>query len=419
MDYIITTHKQIEQTVRYLTVIAEQTREAVIVADFSGAIQFVNTAWATMHGYENCQELIGKQINVFHTKEQMKTDVIPFIEEVKHRGRLAGPVEHVRRNGTPFPTEMLMVVFNDDAGRAMGLVGFATDITKEKRIEEELRRYRCHMEELIKQQTEALEAANSRLQGRVKEHEQAGQKLKQQTAELSAANERLREQICEQERAKDELEEHRDKLEQRLKQQSDELTTVEAQLQNEIARRKKEEEYFKQRTQVLEAANSRLQGQVTEHEQAGQKLMQQTAELSAANERLREQICESERAKDKLEQHREKLEQHLKQQSDELTTVEAQLQDEIAKHKKEGEYSKQQSDAIKAACERLRTRIGELSAHSHIAKTDVCKTIAPLETAVSLSNDEEILVHVFRENVALQKPELVNAAVDKSISKEI
>ena len=324
MDYIITTHKQIEQTVRYLTVIAEQTREAVIVADFSGAIQFVNTAWATMHGYENCQELIGKQINVFHTKEQMKTDVIPFIEEVKHRGRLAGPVEHVRRNGTPFPTEMLMVVFNDDAGRAMGLVGFATDITEQERTEEELKRYRCHMEILIKQ-----------------------------------------------------------------------------------------------RTEELEAANSKLQSQLTEHEQASRKFRQQTAELSAANERLREQICESERAKDKLEQHREKLEQHLKQQSDELTTVEAQLQDEIAKHKKEGEYSKQQSDAIKAACERLRTRIGELSAHSHIAKTDVCKTIAPLETAVSLSNDEEILVHVFRENVALQKPELVNAAVDKSISKEI
>ena len=324
MDYIIATHKQIEQTVRYLTVIAEQTREAIIVADFSGAIQFVNTAWATMHGYENSQELIGKQINVFHTKEQMKTDVTPFIEEVKHRGRLAGPVEHVRRNGTPFPTEMLMVLLRDQMGKALWLIGFATDITEQERTEEELRRYRCHMEELIKQ-----------------------------------------------------------------------------------------------RTEELEAANSRLQSQVTEHEQAGQKLRQQTAELSAANERLREQIVESERTEDEFEKHRDKLEQRLKQQSDELTSVEAQLQDEIAKRKKEGEYSKQQSDAIKAACERLRTRIGELSAHSHIAKTDVCKTIAPLETAVSLSNDEEILVHVFRENVALQKPELVNAAVDKSISKEI
>jgi PAS domain S-box-containing protein len=264
VDYIIATHKQIEQTVRYLTVIAEQTREAVIVADFSGDIQFVNTAWATMHGYENSQELIGKQINVFHTKEQMKTDVTPFIEEVKHRGRLAGPVEHVRRNGIPFPTEMLMVVFNDDAGRAMGLVGFATDITKQERIEEELRRYRRQMEELIEQQTEALEAANSRLQSQVTKHEQAGQKLKQQTAELSAANKQLREQICESERVKDKLEQHRDKLEQHLKQQSDELTTVDAQLQDEIAKRKKEEEYFKQQTNAIKAAGEQLRTQIDE-----------------------------------------------------------------------------------------------------------------------------------------------------------
>ena len=133
MDSIIAANKQAEQTRWYLTVIAEQTKEAIIVADFSGAIQFVNTAWATMHGYENSKELIGKQINVFHTKEQMKTDVIPFIEEVKHRGQLAGPLEHVRRNGTPFPTEMLMVLLKDRMGKALGLIGFATDITEQER----------------------------------------------------------------------------------------------------------------------------------------------------------------------------------------------------------------------------------------------------------------------------------------------
>ena len=170
MDYIITTHKQIEQTVRYLTVIAEQTREAVIVADFSGAIQFVNTAWATMHGYENCQELIGKQINVFHTKEQMKTDVIPFIEEVKHRGRLAGPVEHVRRNGTPFPTEMLMVLLKDQMGKALWLIGFATDITKQERIEEELRRYRYLTKEYGRQIAAQLTEQVSRVRQQFNGH---------------------------------------------------------------------------------------------------------------------------------------------------------------------------------------------------------------------------------------------------------
>jgi chromosome segregation ATPase len=146
--------------------------------------------------------------------------------------------------------------------------------------------------------------------------------------------------------------------------------------------------------------------------------MQQTAELSAANEILREQIFEQERVKGELEEHRDKLEQRLKQQSDKLKTVETQLQDEITKRKKEGEYSRQQYHTIKAVFERLRTRIDELRASGLVGESDVCKTVAPLETAVSLSTNEEILVHVFRENVALQKPELINAAVDKSIAKE-
>jgi len=381
------------------------------VFDLNRVIQFVNAAWAVMHGYKTTDELIGKQISVFHTEEQMASDVIPCIEEAERRNQFAGRLGHVRRDGTPFFTEMLMVIFNDDAGRAMGLVGFATDITKQERTEDELRQYRCHMEELIEQRTEALEAAKSRLQGKITEHEQAGQKFKRQTAELSAANEQLREQICESERAKGELEQHRDKLEQRLKRQSDELMTVDAQLQEEITRRKKQEEHFKQRTEALEAAKSRLQGQITEHEQAGQKFKQQTAELSVANEQLREQICESERAKDKLEQHRDKLEQRLKQQSDELMTVEAQLQDEITRRKKQEDYYKQQTNAIKDAGERLRTRINELSVHGPIGESDILKVTDSVKAAASLDYDEKaVLENIFQQNLVLQKPKLDSAA---------
>ena len=110
MDSIITPYKQVEQTLRCLTVIAEQTGQGIVVTDLNGVVQFVNTAWAAMHGYENRQTLIGRQIGLFHTKEQMKADIIPFIEEVKRRGRLAGPVDHIRRDRTVFPTEMSMAL---------------------------------------------------------------------------------------------------------------------------------------------------------------------------------------------------------------------------------------------------------------------------------------------------------------------
>ena len=415
MQDIIAIHKQVGRTLRHLIAVAERGREGIVVFDLNRVIQFVNAAWAMMHGYKTTDELIGKQISAFHTEEQLTSDVIPFIEEAEQKGQFAGRLGHVRRDGTPFFTEMLMVVFKDDAGRAMGLVGFATDITEQERTEEELRQYRCRMEELVKQRTEALETANSKLQSQVTEHKQAGQKLRQQTADLSAVNEQLQEQIGEHERAKNELEQHRDRLEQRLKQQGDELTTIGAQLKDEITRREKQEELVRQRTEALEAANSELQSQVTEHEQAGQKLRQQTAELSAANERLREQIGERERAKDELEQHRDKLEQRLKQQSGELTTIGAQLKDEITKRKKEGEYFKQQTNAIKAAGEQLRTQIDELSARGTVDESDMLNATDSVKAAAPLPDDEQaVLENVFRQNIVLQKPKFESIAREDS-----
>jgi len=262
MDSVIAAHQQVGRTLRHLVAIAERGREGIVVFDLNRVIQFVNAAWAVMHGYKTTDELIGKQISTFHTEEQMASDVIPFIEETEQRGRFTGRLGHVRGDGTPFFTEMLMVVLNDDAGRAVGVIGFAADITEKERTEEELKRYRHHMAELIKQRTEELDAANSRLQSQVTEHEQAGQKLKQEMAELSAASEQLREQIREHEQAKDELEQHIDKLEQRLRRQSDELTAAKAQFQDEITMRKKQDEYFKQQTDTIKAAGERLQAQI-------------------------------------------------------------------------------------------------------------------------------------------------------------
>ena len=285
MDSTVTAHKQADQDKWYLTAIAELAMEGIIVVDLSGVIQFINMAWAAMHGYEDINELIGKRISLFYTKEQMETDVVPFIEEVKRRGRLAGPLKHVRRNGIPFPAEMLMVLLKDQMGKALGLICFATDMTKQKRTEEELKQYRCNMEKLVDQRTEELEAANSRLQSQVTEHEQASQKLMQQTAELSTANEQLREQIVEQDRLKDELEKQRDNLEQRLKQQSEELTAAEAQLKNEIARRKKEGEYSKRQSDAIKAVCERLRTQIGElstRRSVGESEMLKTTDLVKA-----------------------------------------------------------------------------------------------------------------------------------------
>jgi PAS domain S-box-containing protein len=259
MDDIIAIHKQVEWTLRRLTVIAERAGEGIVALDFEGVIQFVNAAWVEMHGYKGPDELIGKQISALRTKGRMKTDIAGFVEKAKQKGQFAGRLGCVRKDGTPFAAEMLMVVFNDERGEAMGLVGFATDMTEQKRAQDELRQYRSHMEELVSQRTEALEAAGARLQRQITEHEQAEQLFKQQTAELTAGNKQLRGQIRKHERAKDEL-----KLEQRLEEQSSELTVATARLQDEINKHKQQERRLKRQTDALRAASAQLHAQIDE-----------------------------------------------------------------------------------------------------------------------------------------------------------
>ncbi|MHC4739454.1 MAG: PAS domain-containing protein, partial [Planctomycetota bacterium] len=267
MDDIIASHRQVGQALRYLTVIAEQAGEGIVVLDFDGIIQFANAAWAAMHGYETTSGMVGKHISEFHTQQQMENDVADFIEETKHRGRLAGPLEHVRTDGTSLPTETLMVVFKDESGKAIGLIGFTTDLTEYKYIQNQLKQYHNHMEKLVRQQTAELTTANEKLQCEINEHRQAEEHLRQQTAELTAANKQLQVQIADYEQTETELKENRDRLEQLLKQQTTELTTAKEKFQREIRDLKQAEEHLRQQTSELTTANEQLQAQVTQHKQ--------------------------------------------------------------------------------------------------------------------------------------------------------
>jgi PAS domain S-box-containing protein len=249
MHNVIAAHKRIVRALWCLAKITEQAGEGIAVLDLNGTIQFVNATWTKMHGYNTRHELVGKQISVFHTKEQMERDVIPFIEEVKRRGQLTGPIEHMRSDGTPFLTEMKMIVVRDESGQSIGLIGFVTDITERKRAEE---------------------------------------RLKQQTTELTATNEKLQQQVGECEQAETQWQEHRSQLEQRIEQQTAELTAVNEKLQHEIAERD-------QRKEKLRQHYNQLEEQIAELTAANEKLQQQVGQLEQSEQTLLKSILEAEK----------------------------------------------------------------------------------------------------------------------------
>jgi PAS domain S-box-containing protein len=157
----ITGRKRMEHELRRLAVIAEQAPEGIAMADLGGSLQFVNEAWARMHGYESGAELVGKHLSVFHTDEQMKTEVAPFNETVHRQGRNTGEMGHVRRDGTTFPAQMAVVILKDDKNEPCGLAGFAEDITGRKQAEQQLHESNSHLTQL----NQELESTAARVKG--------------------------------------------------------------------------------------------------------------------------------------------------------------------------------------------------------------------------------------------------------------
>jgi PAS domain S-box-containing protein len=210
MQNVLTAHKQIDQTLRYLSTIAERSNEGIVVVDLDGSLRFVNEAWVEMHGYKTKDKLIGKQLSLFHTKEQMKTDVTPLLEETKRCGQFEGTVEHIKSDGTVFPTQTKMILVEDEAGKATGFIVFAGDIDQCTKLQE------TTVENL--KRVKHLSMRITQLQKMFGECQKVGEYLAEQTGELQADNEMLLQQMTELDQSPRKPEQYPEQIEHRKAQ---------------------------------------------------------------------------------------------------------------------------------------------------------------------------------------------------------
>ncbi len=135
----VTERRLAEDKLRSLATITEQAAEGIAMANLDGVMSYANKAWADMHGYLP-EEIIGRHLRIFHNEDQLKREVMPFLDLVKQYGHYSGEIWHIRRDGTPFPAHMVSTLLRDAAGEPMGTVGFAIDITDQKMLSEQLER---------------------------------------------------------------------------------------------------------------------------------------------------------------------------------------------------------------------------------------------------------------------------------------
>jgi PAS domain S-box-containing protein len=201
---MVAERKRIEQMLRHLGMVTEKTEVGIIVIDLKGIVHFVNTAWAKMHGYATSNELLGKSIDQFHTREQMKTAVTAGIHKTRREGEFIGMIEDVRRDGSAFPTRTKMVLLKDERNNAGGVMAFVTDMTEKKRLKEGLEQSAAEAERL-KEQIVQLQDQVARREGAESELQEYCERLEQRVEQLSAeqrtADKRTKHKIGEREQA--------------------------------------------------------------------------------------------------------------------------------------------------------------------------------------------------------------------------
>ncbi|MFO7773239.1 MAG: PAS domain S-box protein [Dehalococcoidia bacterium] len=151
-----------DRLLEYKTAV-DQSADGIALANLDGHIRFVNEAWAGMHGL-SVQESTGQHLSIFHTQEQMESDVIPFNRRLLQTNSNAGEVWHVTKNGQPFLAWMTTTVLKRADQRPFGLLAIMRDITEQKEMERQRRDHEiaeARAEELAKSRGRLLSAQES------------------------------------------------------------------------------------------------------------------------------------------------------------------------------------------------------------------------------------------------------------------
>ncbi|KPJ61140.1 MAG: hypothetical protein AMJ42_01235 [Deltaproteobacteria bacterium DG_8] len=134
----ITERKRAEEEIKKLSAAVVQSIDGIAIVDLETKLTYVNDAFARMHGY-SAQEMQGMKITQLHSNQQTE-EVEEGIQQIKTQGSRKGEINHVRKDGTSFPSYMSVTLLKDDKEKPTGMLAVCRDITEQKRVEETLRK---------------------------------------------------------------------------------------------------------------------------------------------------------------------------------------------------------------------------------------------------------------------------------------
>ncbi|WP_347841076.1 PAS domain S-box protein [uncultured Draconibacterium sp.] len=132
----VTERKEWEQEITKFKSISDKAIQGNAIADLDGNLVYINDYFANIHGYKP-QELIGKNLSVFHSEKQLH-NVVEINDRLKKEGSYSNEeVWHITRDGKEFPMLMNGVVISNNDDTPMYIASTAIDIANVKELKQE------------------------------------------------------------------------------------------------------------------------------------------------------------------------------------------------------------------------------------------------------------------------------------------
>ena len=173
----ITVRKQAEEELRQLNTALENAVEGISRLDTFGRYIVVNKAYASTLGY-HAEEMIGMAWQpTVHPDDLQK--LVNTYQKMLKAGKAEVEARGVRKDGSIFYKQVVMVAAYDQQKQFIGHHCFAKDITDRKQVEAALKQAKQELEIRVEERTAELKAANEQLFSEVIERKRAQVELEE------------------------------------------------------------------------------------------------------------------------------------------------------------------------------------------------------------------------------------------------
>jgi PAS domain S-box-containing protein len=174
-----------EEALWQLAAVMADSNDALTIQDFDGTIIAWNQGAERMYGYSQ-EEALGNNFDDMMPEEKW-AEFRELVAQIQS-GNLVESLETHRltRDGRMLDVWLTISPLTDDHGNILAISTTERDITERKRAEEELKRYRDHLEKLVEQRTTEFVRAIEKLRREIAERKRIEEALRQGEEELRA-----------------------------------------------------------------------------------------------------------------------------------------------------------------------------------------------------------------------------------------